>query len=83
VVRAEGKELEDVIFRDDVLREIADVGGGSYRRASLAGVNIRDPREVRVGRHRQVEVWSSPVLLLLALGLLGAEWMIRRRAGYS
>jgi len=82
VVRAEGKELEDVVFRDDVLREIADVGGGSYRRASLDGVTIREPREVRVGRHRQVEVWSSPVLLLLALGLLAAEWVIRRRAGY-
>jgi uncharacterized membrane protein len=83
VVRAEGKELEDVVFRDDVLKEIADVGGGSYRRASLAGVTIRDPREVRVGRHRQIEVWSNPVLLLLALGLLGAEWVIRRRAGYA
>ena len=82
VVRAEGKELEDVVFRDDVLREIADVGGGSYRRASLDGVTIREPREARVGRHRQVEVWSSPVLLLLALGLLAAEWVLRRRAGY-
>jgi uncharacterized membrane protein len=82
VVRAEGKELEDVIFRDDVLKEIADVGGGSYRRASLDGVTIRDPQEVRVGARREVEVWSNPALLLLAIALLGVEWAVRRRAGY-
>jgi len=82
VVRAEGKELEDVVFRDDVLRELADLGGGTYRRASLGGVTIRDPQEVRVGRRRAIEVWSNPALLLLAIGLLALEWVVRRRAGY-
>jgi hypothetical protein len=82
VVRAEGKELEDVIFRDDVLKEIADSGGGSYRFASLDGVNIRDPQEVRVGARREIAVWSNPVLLLLAVALLAIEWVVRRRAGY-
>ncbi len=82
VVRAEGKELEDVIFRDDVLKEIADAGGGSYRFASLDGVTIRDPQEVRVGARREIAVWSNPVLLLLAVALLAIEWVVRRRAGY-
>jgi len=82
VVRAEGKELEDVIFRDEVLKEIADAGGGSYRFASLDGVTIRDPQEVRVGARREVAVWSNPALLLLAVALLAVEWVVRRRAGY-
>jgi uncharacterized membrane protein len=83
VVRVEGKELEDIVSRDDVLRAIADVGGGSYHRNSLGDVSIRDPREVRVGRRQQIQVWSHPALLLLALCLLGIEWVVRRRAGYS
>lgn len=82
VVRAEGKELEDVVFRDDVLQALAEAGGGTYRPASLAGVTIRDPREVRIGKHHQVEVWSTPLLLVLAIGLLAAEWSLRRRAGH-
>jgi len=83
VVRAEGKELEDVIFRDDVLREIAQAGGGTYRRASLGGVSILDPREVRIGKHHQIEVWSNPGFLLVALVLLAGEWAVRRRAGHA
>ena len=38
---------------------------------------------VRVGRHRSVELWSSPLLLLAGVALLTAEWYLRRRAGHS
>ena len=83
VVRAEGRELEDVVARDGVLRAIAEASNGSYRASSLDGVTIPDSREVRVGRQKQVPVWSHPVLLLLVLGLLLGEWALRRRSGYS
>jgi len=83
VVRAEGRELEDVAFRDKVLREIADVSGGSYRQGELGDVAIAEPREVRVGRQRSVELWSSPIFLAIGLFLLVGEWYLRRRAGHS
>lgn len=83
VVRAEGKELEDIISRDDVLRALAAASGGSYRQGSLEGVTIRDPREVRVGNQKELQIWSHPLLLILVLGLLAGEWVLRRRAGYS
>ncbi|MEP6652117.1 MAG: glutamine amidotransferase [Myxococcales bacterium] len=83
VVRAEGKELEDIISREDVLREIAEAGGGTFQRDTLDSVTIRNPREVRVGSQKQLQVWSHPALLMLVLGLLAAEWAVRRRAGYS
>ncbi len=83
VVRAEGRELEDVAFRDKVLREIADVSGGSYREGDLADVAISEPREVRVGRQRSIELWSSPIFLAIGLFLLVSEWYLRRRAGHS
>jgi uncharacterized membrane protein len=81
VVRSEGKELEDVVFRDAVLRELAEIGGGTFRMASLDGVTIPEPQEVRIGNQHAIDVWSNPIFLLLALGLLAAEWTLRRRAG--
>jgi hypothetical protein len=83
VVRAEGRELEDVAFRDRVLREMATASGGSYRMEDLGAVTIREPREVRVGRQQSVEIWSSPLLLVLGIVLLTSEWYLRRRAGHS
>jgi uncharacterized membrane protein len=83
VVRAEGRELDDVAARDKVLRELAAAGHGDYRFEELGHPTVRAPREVRVGSHRSVELWSNPLLLLVGLGLLTAEWVLRRRAGHS
>jgi hypothetical protein len=83
VVRAEGRELEDVAARDRVLREVATASGGAYRFEELGHPSVRAPREVRVGRHRSVELWSRPLLLLAGVLLLATEWYLRRRAGHS
>ncbi len=40
------------------------------------------PRIVRVDRRTDVELWSRPGLLLLIIGLLGLEWLLRQRSGY-
>lgn len=83
VVRAEGRELEDVAYRDTILREISRVTEGDHRFEELGRPTIRDPREVKVGRQRAVELWSSPLLLLVGIFLLASEWYLRRRAGHS
>jgi hypothetical protein len=83
VVRAGGPELDDVAARDRVLRELAQVSGGSYAFESLDKVTIRPSREVRVGRQESVEIWSTPPLLLLGVALLALEWFLRRRAGHA
>ncbi|MEA2696040.1 MAG: hypothetical protein QOI66_311 [Myxococcales bacterium] len=83
VVRAEGRELDDVAFRDRVLKEIAQVGGGDYHFEEIGHPTVREPREVRVGRQRSVELWSSPLLLIVGVALLAGEWTLRRRAGHS
>jgi len=83
VIRAEGHELDDVVARDEVLRELACASGGELRSGSLGDPPIKPPRKVRVGSLRTVEVWSSPLLLLLAVALLAAEWTLRRRSTRS
>lgn len=40
------------------------------------------PRMVRVDRRTDIELWSRPGLLLLVVGLLGLEWLLRQRSGY-
>ena len=39
-------------------------------------------RRLRVDRRTDVELWSRPGLLLLVVGLLGLEWLLRQRSGY-
>jgi uncharacterized membrane protein len=83
VVRPEGRELEDVISRDAVLRELAAVTGGEFSDGTLGSPPVRKAREVRVGSLRTIDLWSSPMLLFIAVVLLGAEWALRRRAGHG
>lgn len=83
VIRAEGHELDDVIAREDVLRELASLSGGDFRAGSLGSPAIKPPRKVRVGSLRTVEIWSNPLMLLLAVALLAAEWTLRRRSGHA
>jgi len=83
VVRPEGRELEDVVSRDGVLREIARVTGGQFTSGDLGSPAVRKAREVRVGALRTIELWSSPLLLLVAVILLGTEWGLRRRLGHG
>jgi hypothetical protein len=64
------------------LREIAKVSGGDFDAGSLGDTRIKPPRRVRVGSLRTEEIWSSPLALLLALGILAAEWTLRRRRGH-
>jgi uncharacterized membrane protein len=83
VLRAEGHELDDVVAREAVLRELAKASDGEFRDGSFGNPRLRPPRKVRVGSLRTIEIWSNPGLLLLAVGLLAGEWILRRRTGHS
>ncbi|HUQ00877.1 MAG TPA: glutamine amidotransferase [Kofleriaceae bacterium] len=47
-----------------------------------ADLQFDEPRVVRVDRRADVELWSRPLLVLLALLVLGLEWLLRQRSGY-
>ncbi|MDB4965689.1 MAG: hypothetical protein JWN44_1378 [Myxococcales bacterium] len=85
LVRGAGRELEEPEARDDILRAVAAVTGGSMRGPgeSLEGLTFWPPRVVRVNQHRDVEVWSRWWMLLVAAGCLGLNWALRRRWGYA
>jgi uncharacterized membrane protein len=83
VIRSEGHELDDVIARDDVLHELASASGGELRSGTLGNPAVKSPRKVRVGSLRTIDIWSNPLILLLAVALLAAEWTLRRRSGHA
>jgi uncharacterized membrane protein len=84
LVRADGKELEDVEARPELLQAIAHATSGRFDdgSGSIAGLTLVDSESVRVGRHKDVEVWSFGWVFFLAIVLLSAEWALRRRFGY-
>ncbi|HUS32891.1 MAG TPA: glutamine amidotransferase, partial [Kofleriaceae bacterium] len=85
LVREGGSELDRPVGDRDMLRSIADATGGS----ALGPIDelpshlkLDPPRVVRVDRRTDIELWSRPGLLILIVGLLGLEWLLRQRSGY-
>lgn len=85
LVREGGSELARPVGDKSTLDAIAEATGGS----SLGPIDelpsrlkLDPPRVVRVDRRTDIELWSRPGLLILIVGLLGLEWLLRQRSGY-
>jgi len=84
-VRAVGPELSDASVRPELMAQIARVTGGQSFRLPLDGLPelpLLDPPVVEVGRAKDRPLWDRWYYLVLLVGLLGAEWFLRRRFGY-
>jgi hypothetical protein len=84
LVRAASAELEEPAGRPEILEAVSVATGGRARGAAdarPAALAFEPPRIVRVDRRADVELWSRPWLLAIALLLLGLEWGLRRRGG--
>ncbi|MGQ0508578.1 MAG: glutamine amidotransferase [Myxococcaceae bacterium] len=84
-VRAVGRELSDAAVRPDLMERIAELTQGKAFQlpmGSLPNVPLLDPPVVEVGRSKDRPLWDRWYYLLALVGLLGAEWMLRRRFGY-
>ena len=85
LVRENGTELDRPVGDRATLEAIASATGGR----ALGTIDelpsdlaFDPPRIVRVDRRTDVELWSRPGLLILVVGLLGLEWLLRQRSGY-
>ncbi|HEX2688724.1 MAG TPA: glutamine amidotransferase [Kofleriaceae bacterium] len=85
LVRESGNELDRPVGDPVTLESIAKATSG----VALGPVDtlprslgFDPPRIVRVDRRTDVELWSRPGLLVLVIGLLGLEWLLRQRSGY-
>jgi uncharacterized membrane protein len=85
LVRENGTELDRPVGDRATLDAIASATGGRALGTIdelPANLAFDPPRVVRVDRRTDVELWSRPGLLLLVVGLLGLEWLLRQRSGY-
>ena len=78
-------EYMDPGMRSSLLRRIADETGGRFHTAaSLSSL----PDDITLGGGgisvtEELPLWDMPILLLILLGLLGAEWGMRRSRGLA
>jgi uncharacterized membrane protein len=84
LVKDGGHELDHPAGDPELLEALArSTKGRSLGTASAlpADLPFDPPRVVRVDRRTDVELWSRPGLLVLAVLLLGLEWLLRQRSG--
>jgi uncharacterized membrane protein len=78
-------EYFDAAMRPSLLRRLSEETGGRFFRSSdttgLVDAISYSGRGVTVIEER--ELWDMPIVLILLLGLMGGEWLYRRRRGVA
>lgn len=85
VVQEQGPEFGLPLPRPDLLRFVADATQGQYHaiaHAKLSTLPFKDPEIVEIGQRRSKPMWDRAWVLVLLCGLLGGEWLLRRRWGF-
>jgi hypothetical protein len=83
VVEPSGLELEEPQQHEALLRQIAAISGGKYLLLSeAAGLPSLLPDRRQEFRSRvERELWDAPLPLILFVGLVVLEWILRKRKG--
>ena len=82
-------EFADAGLKEALLDAMARSTGGYYFRPQDSAA-LRDAisQSVEAARYANIqpdeqEIWDSPFLFALLLGIMGVEWLVRRRAGLA
>ncbi len=83
IVATDPIELRRTAARRDTLARLSRAGGGELRTLDdgLDGLELVEPRVLKINRRRDVPLWSSVWFLLIAVLLPSIEWFLRRRWG--
>jgi hypothetical protein len=78
-------ELRAAERQASVLRRIADETGGRFYTPSTVGTLPEDVSFTESGTtvREERDLWDMPILLLLLVSLIGAEWLYRRTRGLA
>ena len=73
-------EFGETAMNESLLREMAAASGGEFfREEDLHKIpQTIQARTERVRSPLEVEVWASPLYFLLLLGVVTAEWVVRK-----
>jgi uncharacterized membrane protein len=81
----QGADVEQAELRTGLLRQVASETGGKYYPLAQASHLADDVNytESGVTQRDAHDLWDMPVVFLLLVTLLGAEWFYRRRRGLA
>ena len=81
----QGADVEQAELRTGLLRQVASETGGNYYPLSQASRLADDVNytESGVTQRDAHDLWDMPIVFLLLVTLLGAEWFYRRRRGLA
>lgn len=89
VVSESTQEFADTALKRDVLLDMAKITNGKYFELN----QVADmPAAIKEGMKsasltttvpQDNPIWDMPILLMIAIGLVGTEWLMRRRSGLS
>ena len=79
------REYFDATMRAPLLRRIAEETGGRFYTPQTIATLPEDVSFTESGAtvYEERDLWDMPLLLILLLGLVGAEWVYRRRRGLA
>jgi uncharacterized membrane protein len=81
----QGADVEQAELRSALLRRVSDETGGRYYPLADAARVVDDAAITASGvtRREARDLWDMPIILLCFVGLLAAEWAVRRREGLA
>jgi len=80
-------EISDLLFRKNLLRQVANVSGGIYSSPDSLSAALKKLNELALVNKKEktviksIDVWSDERILILLVLLFSIEWFIRKRAG--
>ena len=83
IVQTTALEFQDTQLKETALKDLADVSGGSYRHlddVSDLPLAIKDVSD-SYAFIRERSLWDNAIMMVIAVALLGTEWLIRKRKG--
>jgi len=83
MVQTTALEFQDTQLQEAFMKNLADASGGSYRHlrdVSDLSSSIKEVSDSHVSI-RERSLWDNAIMLMIAVALLGTEWLIRKRKG--
>ena len=78
-------EMSQPRLNESALRRIARESGGRYLNMAEAGMlgDLLKQQPAELGEPETKDLWHNGVSLIVIIGLLAAEWIVRRRVGLA
>jgi len=83
IVQTATLEFLNTQLNEPLLKEIADISGGSYNKIndiSNLPSSIKETKD-KVISIRERSIWDNAIVLIIVMALLTTEWLIRKRKG--